>query len=39
VRAALVFTEGPRLMAVPTAAMDAALAALVTQGHARVKVP
>ena len=43
VRAALLFTEGPKLMEVPAAAMDAALeqafAGRMTQGHAAVKLP
>jgi ATP-dependent helicase/nuclease subunit A len=39
VRAALLFTEMPRLMEVPAADMDAALAALVAKAHAAVKVP
>ena len=38
VRAALVFTEEPRLWEVPAAAMDSALAAYRPQGHAAVKV-
>jgi ATP-dependent helicase/nuclease subunit A len=40
VRAALVFTEGPRLIEVPVAAMDAALEeVLANSRHAAVKVP
>jgi ATP-dependent helicase/nuclease subunit A len=39
VRAALVFTAGPRVMEVPGAAMDAALARIVSLGHAPVKLP
>ena len=39
VRAALVFTEGPHLIEVPIAAMQAALEALMARGHAAVKVP
>ena len=39
VRAALLFTEGPRLMEVPTAAMDQAFTALMAKPHAAVKVP
>jgi len=42
IRAALIFTEGPRVMEVPGAAMDAALAAIMSQalgaGHAPVKL-
>jgi ATP-dependent helicase/nuclease subunit A len=39
VRAALVFTAAPHVIEVPEAAMDAALAALLAQRHAAVKVP
>jgi ATP-dependent helicase/nuclease subunit A len=40
VRAALLFTEGPRLMDVPADDMDAALSkVLIRHGHAAVKVP
>ncbi len=40
VRAALLFTEGPRFMEIPAAAMDAALGKVLTTGcHAAVKVP
>jgi ATP-dependent helicase/nuclease subunit A len=39
VRAALLFTEGPRLMEVPAAAMDQAFTALMAKPHAPVKVP
>ena len=39
VRAALLFTTGPRVMEVPGPAMDAALAELIVAGHAAVKVP
>jgi ATP-dependent helicase/nuclease subunit A len=40
VRAALLFTEGPHLMEIPAAAMDAALGQVLTKGrHAPVKVP
>jgi ATP-dependent helicase/nuclease subunit A len=39
VRAALLFTEGSHLMEIPAAAMDKALAALRSRGHAPVKVP
>src|SRR4029077_11402793 len=43
VRAALLFTDGPKLMEVPAAAMDAALAKLPqgsrSGGHAAVKLP
>jgi ATP-dependent helicase/nuclease subunit A len=42
VRAALLFTDGPTLMEVPAAAMDAALTKLsprAPQGHAAVKLP
>ena len=39
VRAALVFTDGPRVMEVPGAAMEAAFAELMSRGHAPVNVP
>ena len=40
VRAALVFTSGPRLIELPATAMDAAVAKVLTQArHAPVKVP
>jgi ATP-dependent helicase/nuclease subunit A len=39
VRAALLFTEAPRLMEVAAADMDAALAALLAKAHAPVMVP
>jgi len=40
VRAALVFTEGPRLIEIPREAMDAALADILAKDcHAAVKVP
>jgi ATP-dependent helicase/nuclease subunit A len=40
VRAALVFTNGPRLIAVPAAAMETALGKVLTKGrHAAVNVP
>jgi len=40
VRAALLFTEGPRLMEVPASAMDAALGNVLTKrSHAAMKVP
>jgi ATP-dependent helicase/nuclease subunit A len=40
VRAALLFTEGPTLMEIPPAAMDAALAKVMAKAsHAAVKVP
>ncbi len=40
VRAALVFTSGPRLIELPAAAMDAAVAKVLTEAcHAAVKVP
>jgi ATP-dependent helicase/nuclease subunit A len=40
VHAALLFTDGPRLMEVPAAAMDAALGKVLTKrSHAAVKVP
>jgi ATP-dependent helicase/nuclease subunit A len=40
VRAALLFTEGPQLMEIPAAAMDTALAEILTKDrHAPVKVP
>jgi ATP-dependent helicase/nuclease subunit A len=46
VRAALVFTEGPKLMDIPAAAMDAAFSKVLTRhsqaarhSHAAVKVP
>ncbi len=40
VRAALLFTEGPRLMEIPAAAMDAAFDKVLRQrSHAGVKVP
>jgi ATP-dependent helicase/nuclease subunit A len=39
VRAALLFTEGPRLMEVPAAAMDQAFTALMAKPHLPVKVP
>jgi ATP-dependent helicase/nuclease subunit A len=40
VRAALLFTEGPLLIEVPAAAMDAAIGKVLSQNsHAGVKVP
>ncbi len=40
IRAALLFTEGPKLMEIPAADMDAAFSKVVTrQAHAAVKVP
>jgi ATP-dependent helicase/nuclease subunit A len=40
VRAALVFTSGPRLIELPEAAMDAAVAKVLTEAcNAPVKVP
>jgi ATP-dependent helicase/nuclease subunit A len=40
IRAALLFTEGPRLMEIPAADMDTAFSKVVTrQAHAAVKVP
>jgi len=40
VRAALVFTSGPRLIELSEAAMDAAVAKVLTEScHAPVKVP
>jgi ATP-dependent helicase/nuclease subunit A len=39
VRAALLFTIGPKLMEVPAAAMDEALAARLAESHAAVKLP
>ena len=39
IRAALVFTEGPNVIEVPGAAMEAALAEIVMQSHAQVKLP
>jgi ATP-dependent helicase/nuclease subunit A len=39
VRACLVFTEAPRLIEVPAAALDAALAEIVKEGQATVRVP
>jgi ATP-dependent helicase/nuclease subunit A len=38
-RAALIFTNGPSLIEVPGAAMDAALAGVLGRGNAPVKVP
>ena len=39
VRAALVFTSGPRLFDVPGAVMDAALARVLAETHSAVNVP
>jgi len=39
VRAALVFTEGPRLVEVPAASLEQALADVLCKTHAAVKVP
>jgi ATP-dependent helicase/nuclease subunit A len=40
IRAALLFTEAPKLMEIPAASMDAAFSKVVTrQAHAAVKVP
>jgi ATP-dependent helicase/nuclease subunit A len=39
VRAALIFTAGPRVLELTAAGMDEALAALLSRGHAPVKVP
>ena len=39
VRAALLFTIGPKLMEVPGAVMDKALAARLAESHAPVKLP
>ena len=40
IRAALLFTEGPKLMEIPAVAMDAAFSKVVTwRSHAAVKVP
>jgi ATP-dependent helicase/nuclease subunit A len=39
VRAALLFTTGPRLVEVPESAMDAALARVLAETHSAVNVP
>jgi ATP-dependent helicase/nuclease subunit A len=39
IRAALVFTEGPNVIEVPGAAMEAVLAEILKQSHAQVKLP
>jgi ATP-dependent helicase/nuclease subunit A len=39
IRAALVFTEGPNVIDVPSAAMDSAVVEILKQSHAQVKRP